>query len=110
MKTLQLDPFIQQEISAAAKSADKQLAKAQILLLDSLAPLTSLLYVHFKGEEVEQKQVAQAAKTAVELIGNANASISHLQREKVIGELNKALLLVIGDDSNFKEATPLLFG
>ena len=109
-KTPQLDPFIKQEVSAAVKSTDKQLAKAQTLLLDSLAPLTSLLEAHFKGEEVEQQQMAQAAKTAVELIGNANASISHLRREKVIGELNKALLPVIGDDDNFKEANPLLFG
>ena len=54
--------------------------------------------------------MAQAVKTAVELIGNANASISHLRREKVIGELNKALLPLIGDDDNFKEATPPLFG
>ena len=60
--------------------------------------------------EIEQQQVAQAAKTVVELIDNANASISHVQREKVIGEHNKALLPVIGDDDNFKEATPLYFG
>ena len=49
-------------------------------------------------------------RTAVELIGNANANMSHLRRERVVSDLNKALLPIVGDDANFKEAAPLLFG
>ena len=37
------------EASAATKAADKQLAKVQTLLLDSLAPITSLLENHHRG-------------------------------------------------------------
>ena len=36
--------------------------------------------------------------------------MSDLRRERVVSDLNKALLPIIGDDSNFKEAAPLLFG
>ena len=43
-------------------------------------------------------------------IGNANVNMSHLRRERAVSDLNKALLPIVGDDSNFKEVVPLLFG
>ena len=46
----------------------------------------------------------------MELIGNASSNISHIRREKVVSALNKALLPITADDSNFKEAAPALFG
>ena len=52
----------------------------------------------------------EVVRTPVELIGNANANMSHLWRERVVSDLNKALLPIVGDDSNFREASPLLFG
>ena len=36
--------------------------------------------------------------------------MSYLQRERVVNDLNKSLLPIVGDDLNFKEAAPLLFG
>ena len=36
--------------------------------------------------------------------------MSHLRREGVVCDLNEALLPIVGDDANFKEAAPLLFG
>ena len=50
-------------------------------------------------------------KTAVQLIGNANAWISQLRREKITSSFNKELLnhLVQGKD-NFKGAAPFLLG
>ena len=79
-RTPQLDSIMKPEASAATKAADKQLAKVQTvqtLLLDSLAPMTSLLESHHRGDTLNQKEVIQAVRSTVELIGNANANMSH---------------------------------
>ena len=44
------------------------------------------------------------------LIVNANEHLLHLRRERIVSELNKAFLPIVGDDNNFKEAAPFLFG
>ena len=106
----QLDPMMRSEASTAAKAADKQLAKVQTLLLDSLAPLTSVIESHHKGDTLDLKEVVQAVRSGITLIGNANAHLLHLRRERIVNEMNKALLPIVGDDDNFKEAAPLLFG
>ena len=108
--TPQLDSIMKPEVSAATKAADTQLAQIQTLLLDSLAPLISLVEAHNTGKTLAQKEVMQVVRTAVELVGNANSNMSHLRRERVVCDLNKALLLIVGDDANFKEVAPLLFG
>ena len=84
--------------------------KVQSLLLDSLAPLTSILEAHHKGVTLDHKEVIQAVKSGMHLIGNANDHLLHLRRERIVSELNKALLPIVGDDNNFKEAAPFLFG
>ena len=89
---------------------DKQLARVQTLLLDSLAPLTSVMEAQHKGDTLEYKEVFQAVRSSMQLIGNANAHVLHLRRERVVSDVNKALLPIVGDDANFKEAAPLLFG
>ena len=104
--TAQLDLTMKSEVSTATKAADKQLARVQTLLLYSLAPLTSLLETHHKGDTPDQKEVILAVRSGIHLIG----TLLHLRRDRVVSDINKALLLIVGDDSNFKEATPLLFG
>ena len=106
----QLDPMLKSEISPTTKTADRQLTKVQAWLLDSLAPMTSLLEAHNKGDKLDQKDVIQAVKMGVTLIGNANAHLLHLRRERIVSDINTALLPIVGDDSNFREAAPLLFG
>jgi len=108
-KTPQLDSFLRPEVSISTKSADKELARVQSFVLDAMAPLTFLLEAD-KGEPPSWEEVRRAAGTAAELVGNASARISRLRREKVTGDLNKALLPVAKEDSNFKEAPPSLFG
>ena len=109
-RTPQLDSVMKQEASSVIKSSDKQLAKVQTLLLDSLAPLTALVEAHHKGEQLDSVETLRAVKASVQLIGNANAHMSHLRRVRVIGDINKALLPIVGEDQNFREAPPLLFG
>ena len=80
------------------------------LLLYSLAPFTSIVQAHHNGDTLDQKEAIQAVRLGITLFGNTNAHLLHLQRERIVGEINKALLPIVGDDSNFKEAAPLLFG
>ena len=110
LRTPQLDSIMKPEVSATTKAANMQLAKMQTLLLDGLAPMTSVLENHHRGDTLNQKEVIQAVRSTVELIGNANANMSHLRRERIIRDLNKAPLPIVGDDSNFKDAAPLVFG
>ena len=99
------------ETSAATKATDKQLVKVQTLYLDTMVPLTSVVEAHTTGDMQEALQeLRQAIKVTLQLLGNANAHMSHLRRERVIGDMNKSLLSIVGDDSTFKEAAPLLFG
>ena len=92
------------------KNADKELAKVQALMLDSMAPLTNLLEADARGDSLTLEQVRDAAKTAVELSSNANPRISRLRMEKVCQDLNKALIPLAKDDENFDNAPPALFG
>ena len=72
-RTLQLDSFMKPEVSSATKNVDRELAKVQTLLLDALAPLTSLLEGDNKDETLDQGEVINVTKVAVELLGNASA-------------------------------------
>ena len=69
-----------------------------------------LLEAHHRSDESDPKDVVRAVMAAVELISNANAHMSNFRRVKVIGDINKALLPLVGDDTNFVETPPLLFG
>ena len=55
----------------------------QTLLLDALAPLTSILEGDNKGETLDHGEVINATKVAVELLGNASAHVTHAWRTKV---------------------------
>ena len=105
-KTPQLDAIMNSETSAAMKATNKQLAKVQVLYLDAVAPLTSVVEAHTTGDITnlqealqELKETRQAIMVTLQLLGNANAHMSHLRRERIIGDMNKSLLPIVGDDS-----------
>ena len=56
------------------------------------------------------EQVTTAATNALELIGNANARMSRLRREKLSGTLNKSLQPLVLRDELFEDAASNLFG
>ena len=109
-RTPQLDSYLKPEISQQGKVADKELAKVQTFILDSLAPLSHLMELDAQGHEISHNEALSAARAAIELIGNANAKISHLRWTKVISQLNKSLLPLVEEDSHFGEVAPSLFG
>ena len=102
-RTPKLDQVIRGEVSSSVKTGDKELAKIQTYLLDAVAPLTSVL-------ECAKEDTSAAVSAALQLLGNANAKLSNLRREKVVNDLNKSLLPLINADEDFTEAAPLLFG
>ena len=71
-RTPQLDPIMKPEASATTKALYKQLAKVQTLVLDTLAPLTSVVEAHNRGDTLDQREVLQAVKAAIGLLGNGN--------------------------------------
>lgn len=109
-KTPQLDPLMKAEASTGAKARDKELAKIQSFVLDALAPLTTMIDKENRQEAPPAKDYREASLAAVELLGNANARISRLRREKVVTDVNKALLPIALEDDNFRDAPPYLFG
>jgi len=62
-----------------------------------------------KGDKITHKQAVNAAKAAIELVGNASARIIHCRRTKIISQMNKALL-PLTEDENFVDASPALVG
>ena len=49
--------------------------KVQTLILNALAPLTSILEGDNRGERLDQEKVINTTKVAVELLGNASAHV-----------------------------------
>ncbi len=109
-RTPQLDGFIKGEVSMATRNADKELARLQSLVLDSLAPLTHQLEAKQRGGPPTWEEAKKAVVAATELVSNASVKMTHLRREKVTTDLNKALLPVAKEATNFQSAPPSLFG
>ena len=106
-RTPRLDHFMHTLAPQTAKVVDRELSRIQTFVLDSLAPLTAILD---NKDNMSIEDVKEASITAVELIGNANAKISRLRREKLVSSINKSLVPLVKEDSDFSEVAPNLFG
>ncbi|XP_065918179.1 serine/threonine-protein kinase fray2-like [Dysidea avara] len=109
-RTSVLDAYMKPEVSQTAKASDRELGSIQSAVLDAMAPLTAIVEADAKGDNVTHRQAVNAAKAAIELVGNANARINHMRRTKIITQMNKALLPLTEEDDNFIDAAPSLFG
>uniref|UniRef100_A0A1X7TW09 Uncharacterized protein n=1 Tax=Amphimedon queenslandica TaxID=400682 RepID=A0A1X7TW09_AMPQE len=80
-----LDSVMKTVAPQSAQSVDKELARLQTFILDALAPLTAIL----EGtNEMTVQDIREALITASILIGNANAKLTRLRREKLISAIN----------------------
>ena len=100
-KSSVLDTYLKLEVSQNVIAADKELGSIQSAVLDAMAPLTSIVEADAKGDNITHKQAVNAAKAAIEMVGNANARINYLRRTKIISQMNKALLPLTEEDQNF---------
>ena len=110
-RTPNLDQVIKSLVPQSTKTTDKELSRLQTFVLDSMAPLATLMeQVSHHSDEVSIEDVKAATSTATELIGNASAHISRLRREKLVSSINKSLLPLVQEDGAFLEVAPNLFG
>ena len=109
-RTSILDGYLKSELSWPTKTTDKELTTVQTYMLDALLPFTAIVEADTRGENISNTQGVNAVKAAIELIGNANARISHLSRTKVIFQMNKSLLPLTEEDDNFTKVPTALFG
>ena len=106
-RTPRVDHVMRALAPPAAKSTDRELSKIQTYMLDSLAPISCLLD---HAEKMSVEDLREASSTAASLIGNANAQMSRLRREKFVTSVNKNLLPLVKDNSDFASVSPNLFG
>ena len=106
-RTPRLDHVMKTLAPQAAKTADKELARIQSFMLDSLAPISAMLE---NAGKMTVEDVREASSAAAELVGNVNAQISRLRREKLVSAINKNLTPLVKEDAEFTEAAPNLFG
>uniref|UniRef100_A0A1X7VU82 Uncharacterized protein n=1 Tax=Amphimedon queenslandica TaxID=400682 RepID=A0A1X7VU82_AMPQE len=60
--------------------------------------------------EMTVQDIREALITASIQIGIANATLTHLRREKLIVAINGDLIPLIQDESQFTDSSPFLFG
>ena len=104
-----LDPVAKQLLQREQKAADGAMAKLQTLLLDAVAPLVHIVEEAGKGS-LSVQQAAEAAKSALSLLGNASAHMSRECRKRVITHLNKKVHPLADEEEIFVDAAPLLLG
>ena len=87
-RTPRVDHVMRTLAPQAAKTANRELARIQSFMLDSLA-LVSAMVENSKRMMVED--VREASSAAAKLIGNANVQMSRLRKEKLVSAINKNL-------------------
>ena len=104
-----LDKILKSSLSHQTKAKDKQLSKAQALLLDAVGPLAYLLEEASKGS-LTQESALEASQMALKLLGNASGHMSTERRKNILANLNPRLTDMADEDGLYKDAAPNLFG
>ena len=108
-KCPKLDPVAKQLLTKEAKDADTSLARLQAFMLDALAPMVDILEEAQKGSLTIDK-AAEAARTAILLLGNASTQVAKERRKRVIKCMNRKVHPLADDEEIFIDAPPLLLG
>ena len=78
--------------------------KIQSLVLDALALLTTVIDRLNRHEAPSAKDYREASLAAAELLENASARISCLRRDRIVTDVNRALMLLALEDDKFLDA------
>uniref|UniRef100_A0A1X7UTC5 Uncharacterized protein n=1 Tax=Amphimedon queenslandica TaxID=400682 RepID=A0A1X7UTC5_AMPQE len=93
-----------------AKDTDSEFTCLQAFIHDPAAPLLAMLKdVKQDGEELSTEQFKAALTTAIQLLGNASAQVSHLRRRKILKAINPEIQDLAEEDI-FSNSVPYLFG
>ena len=96
-------------VSQEAVKLDKALARLQVLFLDAVGPLATILE-EGKNRSLTADKAMTAAKTALRFIGNASIQMSRERRKRTIAEMIHKLIDLSERDSIYENAPPFLFG
>lgn len=106
-RTPRVDHVMRALATSSAKGLDREFSKIQTYMLDSLAPISCLME---HADKMSVEDVREASSSAALLIGNANTQFSRMRRERYVSAINKDLVPLVKDNSEFAEVTPNLFG
>ena len=95
--------------SAEVKAVDKELARAQALVLDSVGPLTQLL-TKIGDENYSIEDAERTVQDAIQLVGNASLHLAKMRRKRILRCLNPKMQDMAEEQELFQSAAPLLFG
>ena len=106
-KCLRIDPAVTTNISKEAERGDRLVSRLQQFWLDAVGPLVMVLE---KADEfVLPPEAVNMIQTSLQLMGNGNYHHSSERRKILLQHLNPQLKQLV-EESDFKEAPPILFG
>ena len=111
IRCLRLDSVFKTSLakSAEVKAVDKELARAQALVLDSIRPLT-LLLTKIGEENYSIEDAERTVQDAIQLVGNASLHLAKMRRKCILRCLNPKMQDMAEEQELFQSAAPLLFG
>ena len=99
------------ECSKSTKSADLQLSRIQMLLLDAVGPLSGLIASINNGTQVTVDNVEGILKTALIFFGSASSQCTSMRRVGVLEVYNKDLISFCQESQDlFASTSDMLFG
>ena len=104
-----LDSMYRPRLSKEARNADSELCRFQAYALDPVGPLTFILEEGRKGT-LTKEDAAEAAETALSLIGHASMAFNQERHKKALLEMNNEIVDLASEDVTFSDAAPDLFG
>ena len=106
-KCPRIDPVVTANISKEAERSDRSVSRLQQFWLDAVGPLVMVLE---KADDfVLPPEAINMIQTSLQLMGNANYHHSSERRKILLQHLNPQLKQLV-EESDFKEAPPMLFG
>ena len=99
--------MVSANISRDAERTDRTTSRLQQFWLDAVAPIVMVLE---RAEEFSlPPEAINMIQTSIQLMGNANYHHSTERRKALLQHLNPLLKQLV-EESDFKEAPPMLFG
>ena len=104
-----LDKMVKDRIAQESVKLDRSLVRLQVLFLDAVGPMATILEEGEKGSLTTEKAVT-AARMALWFMGNTSVQMARERCKRAIAEMNSKLIELAEKDSIYEDAPPMLFG